>query len=60
MPIFDFKTPAVIGRWNSRQQANQQVLRQIGVTIQNYEREQLAERSITMENNLTYTRNGIT
>ena len=26
---------------------NQQVLRQIGVTIQNYEREQLAERSVT-------------
>ncbi len=28
-------------------QVNQQVLRQIGVTIQNYEREQLAERSVT-------------
>src|SRR5699024_1459020 len=28
-------------------QINQQVLRQIGVTIQNYEREQLAERSVT-------------
>ncbi len=48
MPIFDFNTPAVIGALGTAvSQANQQVLRQIGVTIQNYEREQLAERSIT-------------
>ena len=48
MPIFDFNTPAVIGALGTAvSQVNQQVLRQIGVTIQNYEREQLAERSIT-------------
>ena len=48
MPIFDFNTPAAIGALGTAvSQVNQQVLRQIGVTIQNYEREQLAERSIT-------------
>ena len=48
MPIFDFNTPAAIGALGTAvSQINQQVLRQIGVTIQNYEREQLAERSIT-------------
>ena len=34
-----------LAHWNGGQQINQQVLRQIGVTIRNYEREQLAERS---------------
>ena len=48
MPIFDFNTPATIGALGTAvSQVNQQVLRQIGVTIQNYEREQLAERSVT-------------
>ena len=48
MPIFDFNTPASIGALGTAvSQVNQQVLRQIGVTIQNYEREQLAERSVT-------------
>ena len=48
MPIFDFNTPAAIGALGTAvSQVNQQVLRQIGVTIQNYEREQLAERSVT-------------
>ena len=48
MPIFDFNTPATIGALGTAvSQINQQVLRQIGVTIQNYEREQLAERSMT-------------
>ena len=48
MPIFDFNTPAAIGALGTAvSQINQQVLRQIGVTIQNYEREQLAERSVT-------------
>ena len=47
MPIFDFNTPAAIGALGTAvSQVNQQVLRQIGVTIQNYEREQLAERSV--------------
>lgn len=48
MPIFDFNTPATVGALGTAvSQINQQVLRQIGVTIQNYEREQLAERSVT-------------
>ena len=48
MPIFDFNTSAVIGALGTAvSQANQQVLRQIGVTIQNYERAKSAERSAT-------------
>ena len=48
IPIFDFNTPATVGALGAAvSQTNQQVLRQIGVTIQNYEREQLAERSVT-------------
>ena len=48
MPIFDFNTPTVIGALGTAvSQANQQVLRQIGVTIQNYERAKSAERSAT-------------
>ena len=48
MPIFDFNTLATVGALGAAvSQMNQQVLRQIGVTIQNYEREQLAERSVT-------------
>ena len=48
MPIFDFNTPATVGALGAAvSQINQQVLRQIGVTIQIYEREQLAERSVT-------------
>ena len=48
MPIFDFNTPATVGALGTAvSQVNQQVLRQIGVTIQNYEREHLAERSVT-------------
>ena len=45
MAIFDFNTPATIGALGTAvSHLNQQVLRQIGVTIRNYEREQLAER----------------
>ena len=48
MSIFDFNTPATVGALGAAvSQINQQVLRQIGVTIQNYEREYLAERSNT-------------
>ena len=48
MSIFDFNTPATVGALGaSVSQINQQVLRQIGVTVQHYEREQLAERSVT-------------
>ncbi len=40
MAIFDFNTPATIGALGTAvSQINQQVLRQIGVTIRNYERE---------------------
>ena len=48
MPIFDFNTPATVGALGTAvSQINQQVLRQIGVTIQNYERAKSAERSAT-------------
>ena len=48
MPIFDFNTPATVGALGAAvSQMNQQVLRQIGVTIQNYERAKSAERSAT-------------
>ena len=48
MPIFDFNTPATVGALGAAvSQINQQVLRQIGVTIQNYERAKGAERSAT-------------
>ena len=46
MAIFDFNTPATVGTLGTAvSQINQQVLRQIGVTIQNYERAKSAERS---------------
>ena len=48
MAIFDFNTPATVGALGAAvSQINQQVLRQIGVTIQNYERAKSAERSAT-------------
>ncbi|EFE14209.1 MutS domain I protein [Clostridium sp. M62/1] len=46
MAIFDFNTPATIGALGTAvSQINQQVLRQIGVTIRNYEHEAIQERS---------------
>ena len=48
MAIFDFNTPATVGALGTAvSQINQQVLRQIGVTIQNYERAKGSERSAT-------------
>ena len=45
MAIFDFNTPATIGALGTAvSQINQQVLRQIGVTIRNAEREAIEER----------------
>ena len=45
MAIFDFNTPATIGALGTAvSQINQQVLRQIGVTIRNAEREVIKER----------------
>ena len=45
MAIFDFNTPATVAALGTAvSQINQQVLRQIGVTIQNAEREKIAER----------------
>ena len=46
MAIFDFNTPATIGALGTAvSQINQQVLRQIGVTVRNAEREAMQERS---------------
>ena len=46
MAIFDFNTPATIGALGTAvSQINQQVLRQIGVTVRNVEREVIQERS---------------
>lgn len=48
LSIFDFNTPAAVaalGTATSR--ISQQVLRQIEVTVKNYEREHFAERSVT-------------
>ena len=46
MAIFDFNTPATIGALGTAvSQINQQVLRQIGVTVRNAERETNQERS---------------
>ena len=48
LSIFDFNTPeAVAALGTAVSQSNQQVLRQIGITIQNYERAKYAERSAT-------------
>ena len=48
LSIFDFNTPeAVAALGTAVSQGNQQVLRQIGITIQNYERAKAAERSAT-------------
>ena len=45
MAIFDFSTPSTIGALGTAvSQINQQVLRQIGVTIRNAEREAIKER----------------
>ena len=45
--IFDFNTPATVGALGTAvSQSSEQVLRQIGVTIRNYEREHTAERSM--------------
>ena len=46
MAIFDFNTPSTIGALGTAvSQINQQVLRQIGVTVRNAEREANQERS---------------
>ena len=53
MSVFDFNTPdtaAALGTAVSN--INQQVLREIGATIRNYEREKIAERSVTHGNDL--------
>ena len=48
LSIFDWNTPAAVAALGTAvSQINQQVLRQIGITIQNYERENGAERSNT-------------
>ena len=53
MPVFDFNTPATVGALGTAvSQINQQVLRQIGVTILNAEREANKERSQQNEQHL--------
>ena len=48
LSIFDFNTPSAVAALGTAvSQSNQQVLRQIGIAIQNYEREKVAERSVT-------------
>lgn len=48
MSVFDFNTPETAGALGTAVSGiNQQVLREIGATIRNYEREQIAERSIS-------------
>ncbi len=48
LSIFDFNTPAAVAALGTAtSQISQQVLRQIEVTVKNYEREHIAERSVT-------------
>ncbi|QNK40241.1 DEAD/DEAH box helicase family protein [Caproicibacter fermentans] len=48
LSIFDFNTPDTVAALGSAvSEASEQVLRQIEVTVKNYEREHLAERSAT-------------
>ncbi len=48
LSIFDFNTPATVAALGTAvSEINQRVLRQIEVTIKNYEREHIAERSAT-------------
>ena len=57
MSVFDFNTPdtaAALGTAVSS--ISQQVLREIGATIRNYEREKIAERSVTHGNDLHESR----
>ena len=59
MAIFDFNTPATLGALGTAvSQINQQVLRQIGVTVRNAEREANQERSKQDEQSHAYIQNG--
>ena len=53
MSVFDFNTPETAGALGTAISGiNQQVLREIGATIRNYEREQIAERSMAYGNDV--------
>lgn len=53
MSVFDFNTPETAGALGTAVSGiNQQVLREIGATIRNYEREQIAERSMAYGNDV--------
>lgn len=53
MAIFDFNTPATVGALGTAvSQSCKEVLRQIGITIQNVEREKIAERRNSDEQHL--------
>ncbi len=59
MAIFDFNTPSTIGALGTAvSQINQQVLRQIGVTVRNAEREATKKGANKMNNPMTYIQNG--
>jgi N12 class adenine-specific DNA methylase len=53
MSVFDFNTPETAGALGTAVSGiNQQVLREIGAAIRNYEREQIAERSMAYGNDV--------
>ena len=53
MSVFDFNTPETAGALGTAVSGiNQQVLREIGATIRNYEREKIAERSMAYGNDV--------
>ena len=53
MSVFDFNTPETAGALGTAVSGiNQQVLREIGAAIRNYEREQIAERSMAHGNDV--------
>ena len=60
LSVFDFNTPAAVAALGTAvSQVSEQVLRQIEVTIKNYEREKLAERSQSHDEPDLHTERGL-
>ena len=60
LPVFDFNTPAAVAALGTAvSQVSEQVLRQIEVSIKNYEREKLAERSQSHDEPDLHTERGL-
>ena len=60
LSVFDFNTPStVIALGTAVSEINQRVLRQIEVTVKNYEREHIAERSVTNGRNDLHQERGL-